>query len=541
MSTPFALDPALAANSTSSTEAAPPTTASPSSLTRTPVKEAVRPNPTHNPNPAYYSILPALPPLPGWGPFPGPMFAPPAPMPAPVPMYMVPGPWHHDMNQPPPPMAVDPPPQSELPMPTSPNPVPTPALVTTTAAVQTQLQPQATSLAQPQTSHQNQHQHQPQQTEAQVQPQPQPKPHYPSERAKSSSAFSQVGQLPATQPGVKPRSRLLEPPPINPAATTSPHYQNPGGFGGVYTPPSQAPADPSPTLSHSHYAHKSLDAPSSSSGDLGRPFACGAAGCSAAFDRKSDCERHRRTHTKGAAETRPFKCSRAGCEAAFDRKDALMRHERNERTHLVRQTQPGRIKRPTRAPSKLDHNTMSSSPPRRMSTRKRKTVTPGVYLDPSESDFEEDDGEYAEGSKRVRAGESEDDNHGGGMVMEGRAHDGLRGQSNITLSAHPSTLENHSTPNNPGLSSTSIGGGMEDMVVIPPDEQLVIDPQLRTDASFVSSLRADGFGDAQGTFTGSDEDFATVEVGAETLQAVEAIQAALQQMEADKSHEAMVV
>ncbi|KAL5632112.1 hypothetical protein ACGC1H_000212 [Rhizoctonia solani] len=530
MSAPFALDPALSSSSTTSNDAAPPTTADPSSLTKAPAKETVRPNLDHNPNPAYYSILPALPPLPGWGPFPGPMFAPPGPIPAPVPMYMVPGPWHHDMSQPPPPMAVGLPPQPQPPVPA---PSPTPAPVTAAAPAQSQLLPQVNPAAQPQPRQT--------QTQAQAQHTSQPKSHYPPERIKPNAAFPQASDLlEAAQPGVKHRPKRNDPPPINPAATTSPHYQNPGGFGGVYTPPSHAPADPSPPPAHSHYSHKSPDAPSTPSGDLGRPFSCGLAGCSAAFDRKSDCERHRRTHAKGAAETRPFKCSRPGCEAAFDRKDALMRHERNERTHLVRQTQPG-IKRPTRAPSKFDAGLASRSPPRRMSTRKRKTVAPGIYVDPSESDFEDDEGEYAEGNiKRVRAGESEDEHHNGGMGMEGRGHDGLGGQSNMTLSAHSSTLENHPT-SNPGLSSSSIDGGLEDMVVIPPDEQLVIDPQLRADANFGSSLRTDGFGDAQGNFTGTEEDFVNVGVGVETLQAVEAIQAALQQMEADKGHEAAVV
>ncbi|CAE6441480.1 unnamed protein product [Rhizoctonia solani] len=528
MSAPFALDPALASNTTSSTDAAPPATAAPSSLTKTPAKETANPNPNQNPNPSHYSIFPALPPLPGWGPFPGPMFAPPGPMP--MPMYMVPGPWHHDMSQPP--MAVGIPPQAQSPVPASAPPVPAPAPATTASLAQTQLSPHADHPAQPQS--QVSSKPQPQQTQTQT------KSHYPSERTKPNSAFAQAGKPDASQTGAKPRRS--EPPPINPAATASPHYQNPGGFGGVYTPPSHTPADPSPAPSHSHYAHKSLDTPSTSSGDLGRPFACGTAGCSAAFDRKSDCERHKRTHAKGAAETRPFKCSRPGCEAAFDRKDALMRHERNERTHLVRQTQPGRIKRPTRIPSKSDVHSMPPSPPRRMSTRKRKNVAPGVYLEPSESDFEEDDGEYGEGSsKRVRAGDSEDDSHNNGMGMDSQGHGGLGDQSNMSLSTHSSTLENHATSNNPGLSGTSIDAGIEDMVVIPPDEQLVIDPQLRTDENFGSPLRGDGFGDTQDTFTGTDEDFANVSVGVETMQAVEAIQAALQQMEADKTHEGAVV
>ncbi|KDN33193.1 hypothetical protein RSAG8_13720, partial [Rhizoctonia solani AG-8 WAC10335] len=45
MSAPFALDPSLASNSTASTDAAPPTTAAPSSLTKTSAKEATQPNP----------------------------------------------------------------------------------------------------------------------------------------------------------------------------------------------------------------------------------------------------------------------------------------------------------------------------------------------------------------------------------------------------------------------------------------------------------------------------------------------------------------
>ncbi|CAE6378506.1 unnamed protein product [Rhizoctonia solani] len=523
MSAQFALDPALASNSTSSTDATPPATAAPSSLTKSPPKEPT--TPTHNPNPAHYSIFPAFPPLPGWGPFPGPMFAPPGPMPMPIPMpmYMVPGPWHHAMNQPPP-MSVGPPSQLQPVVPV-PSAVPASASVpvTTTAPAQTQLQPQVNPPSQPQPQH----------------TQTQRKSHYPPERNK---AFSQAGKLSPTQPGAKTRIKRPEPPPINPAATTSPHYQNPGGFGGVYTPPSHTLTDASSAPSaHSHYSDKSLDTPSTSAGDLGRPFACGVSGCSAAFDRKSDCERHRRTHAKGAAESRPFRCSRPGCEAAFDRKDALMRHERNERTHLVRQTQPGRIKRPIRAPSKSDINLPPPSPPRRMSTRKRKNMTPGVYADPSESDFEDDEGEYSEGnSKRLRAGDSEDDNHDSRLEMNGHAQIGLGGQSNMSLATHSSTLESDPTSSNPGLSGTSIDGGMEDMVVIPPDEQLVIDPRLRADESFGSPLRTDEFGDPQETFTGTDEDFANVGVGVATMQAVEAIQAALQQMEADKGHEAIV-
>ncbi|KAJ1300399.1 hypothetical protein OPQ81_005218 [Rhizoctonia solani] len=523
MSAQFALDPALAPNSASSSEGAPPATAAPSSLTKTPAKETTTPN--HNPNPAHYSIFPALPPLPGWGPFPGPIFAPPGPMP----MYMVPGPWHHDMHHPPPPMAVGIPPESQAPVP-APAQAPAPETpVATATPAQTQLQPQAKASAQPQPQSQAPpHPH----------PQPQSKSHYPPERTKPG--FPRGSKLPAAQLEVKTRPRRSEPPPINPAAAASPHYQNPGGFGGIYTPPSHTPADPGPAPSHSHYAHKSHDAPSTSSGDLGRPFACGVAGCSAAFDRKSDCERHRRTHAKGAAESRPFKCSRPGCEAAFDRKDALMRHERNERTHLVRQTQPG-LKRPTRAPSKPDANPAPPSPPRRMSTRKRKTVTPGLYLDPSESDFEDDDVEYVEGnSKRAKAGDSEGSGHVTRIEMDGQSHAGLGAQPNTTLSTQSSSFENHPTSSNPGLSNTSIDGGMEDMVVIPPDEQLMIDPQLRAEGNFDSSLRTHGFGDPQGTFTGTDEDFANVGVGVETLQAVEAIQAALQQMEADKGREAVV-
>ncbi|GAB1524500.1 hypothetical protein RhiTH_007654 [Rhizoctonia solani] len=526
MSAQFALDPALASNSTSSTDAAPPATAAPSSLTKTLPKEPTVAN--HNPNPAHYSIFPALPPLPGWGPFPGPIFAPPGPMPMPVPMYMVPGPWHHVVNQPPP-MQVGLPPQQVLPVAAPPTQAPTP--VTTGAPVQTHLQPQLNPSTQsrPQGLSQPQSQSRPQQT------QPQLKSHYPPERNKPHSTFPLASKLSATQPGVKARPRRPEPPPLNPAATASPHYQNPGGFGGVYTPPSHTSTDTTSAPSaHSHYSDKSLDTPTTSTGDLGRPFACGTSGCSAAFDRKSDCERHRRTHAKGAAESRPFRCSRPGCEAAFDRKDALMRHERNERTHLVRQTQPGRIKRPTRPSSKSDVNPMPPSPPRRMSTRKRKNMTPGVYADPSESDFEDDEGDYSEGnSKRLRGGDSDDDNHDDGMEMNGQNHIGLGSQSNLNLPTHPSTLGHNPISNSTGLSGPSIDGGMEDLVVIPPDEQLVIDPQLRADGNFDPSLRTDGFGDPQEAFTGTDEDFAN-------MQAVEALQAALQQIEAEKGHESVV-
>ncbi|KAF8750948.1 hypothetical protein RHS01_09009 [Rhizoctonia solani] len=473
MSAQFALDPALASNSTSSTDAAPPATAAPSSLTKTLPKEPTVAN--HNPNPAHYSIFPALPPLPGWGPFPGPIFAPPGPMPMPVPMYMVPGPWHHVVNQPPP-MQVGLPPQQVLPVAAPPTQAPTP--VTTGAPVQTHLQPQLNP-------------------STQSRPQGLSNPNLSlvlndttSTQIALSSRTQQTpfdiplaSKLSATQPGVKAR---------------------------VYTPPSHTSTDTTSAPSaHSHYSDKSLDTPTTSTGDLGRPFACGTSGCSAAFDRKSDCERHRRTHAKGAAESRPFRCSRPGCEAAFDRKDALMRHERNERTHLVRQTQPGRIKRPTRPSSKSDVNPMPPSPPRRMSTRKRKNMTPGVYADPSESDFEDDEGDYSRGTV----------NDSGSVKLE---------------PAHPSvTLGHNPISNSTGLSGPSIDGGMEDLVVIPPDEQLVIDPQLRADGNFDPSLRTDGFGDPQEAFTGTDEDFAN-------MQAVEALQAALQQIEAEKGHESVV-
>ncbi|KAB5590493.1 Serine/threonine-protein kinase [Ceratobasidium theobromae] len=153
------------------------------------------------------------------------------------------------------------------------------------------------------------------------------------------------GPFPALVPYVR---RRRSPPPLNPAAAASPHYQNPGGYGGVYTPPIACPPPPPP--------HPKADL---------RPFACGTGGCPAAFDRKSDCERHRRTHAKGS---KPFKCAREGCDAAFDRKDALMRHERNDRTHLVRQTQPRKRR--------------ADAEPRR-STRRRKTAS---YVDPDDSD-----------------------------------------------------------------------------------------------------------------------------------------------------------
>ncbi|QRW24003.1 C2H2 zinc finger [Rhizoctonia solani] len=524
MSAQFALDPALASNSsgfvvacgffrgtsgemiTSSTDAAPPATAAPSSLTKTLPKEPTVAN--HNPNPAHYSIFPALPPLPGWGPFPGPIFAPPGPMPMPVPMYMVPGPWHHVVNQPPP-MQVGLPPQQVLPVAAPPTQAPTP--VTTGAPVQTHLQPQLNPSTQsrPQGLSQPQSQSRPQQT------QPQLKSHYPPERNKPHSTFPLASKLSATQPGVKARPRRPEPPPLNPAATASPHYQNPGGFGGVYTPPSHTSTDTTSAPSaHSHYSDKSLDTPTTSTGDLGRPFACGTSGCSAAFDRKSDCERHRRTHAKGAAESRPFRCSRPGCEAAFDRKDALMRHERNERTHLVRQTQPGRIKRPTRPSSKSDVNPMPPSPPRRMSTRKRKNMTPGVYADPSESDFEDDEGDYSEGNNE--------------------RPEPYRARESIKLEPTQPPVYAGTQPHlqHTGLSGPSIDGGMEDLVVIPPDETRDRSPTTRRRKlrSFASDGRVRR---PAGAFTGTDEDFAN-------MQAVEALQAALQQIEAEKGHESVV-
>ncbi|KAF8598591.1 hypothetical protein BDV93DRAFT_526679 [Ceratobasidium sp. AG-I] len=70
-----------------------------------------------------------------------------------------------------------------------------------------------------------------------------------------------------------------------------------------------------------------------------------------------------------------------------------MRHERHERPHSVRQTQPGRVERPTRPP-KFDPTNLSAStsatidypPPRRTTTRKRTTIGPNIF--PSSSDSE---------------------------------------------------------------------------------------------------------------------------------------------------------
>ncbi|QRV97025.1 C2H2 zinc finger [Ceratobasidium sp. AG-Ba] len=385
MSAQFAIDPSLASGNTQTPN---PTTASPSNLTKPPTSPPK--------NPAHYSILPAYPPIPGWGPFPGPIFAPPVPVPVPVPTYI-----------------PHPPPQQQQPWSEVPTAAPLPA----------------------------------------VPSQKQPGAHYQNPSTSSTRPLAKV----------RPKRRV-EPPPINPAAVLSPHYQNPGGFGGVYTPP-QPTAEPSSdaTPSDDHYAHSksSQSSPLTTLTSSGRQFACGQPGCSAAFDRKSDCERHRRTHVKGAADARPFKCSRAGCEAAFDRKDALMRHERNERTHLVRQTQPGRVKRPSRK-SDLD------TTPRRQSTRKRKSLLPStadMYASDDDEDYDDDDEE--DHPKRAR---NDLDGSGSGSGLEGSGLDG-------------------------------VGGELDHLVVAP--DQLVIDPQL------------DGLGD-------------------QTLQAVEAIQAALQQIEADE-------
>ncbi|KAG8702390.1 hypothetical protein FRC09_004763 [Ceratobasidium sp. 395] len=320
----------------------------------------------------------------------------------------------------------------------------------------------------------------------------------------------------------KPRARRPDPPPINPAAAASPHYQNPGGFGGVYAPPSSShpnnPNNPSPTTTsttpststhpHSHYLNpKSPSSPLTTLTSSGRQFACGQPGCAAAFDRKSDCERHRRTHVKGAAEGRPFRCTRVGCEAAFDRKDALMRHERNERTHLVRQTQPGRIKRPTRSNSKSEFDPSTSDPLlqlRRQSTRKRKSLLPNtvdMYVSDDEGDQDSDEDEDLDsglgepgGSKRARI----DDLVGLAEMVGGDAGLGL----------------------GDGVGDGGLGlGGVE----VESSGQLVIDPQLHGLGGTVRE------GDGAG--------FESSEVAVETMQAVEAIQAALQQIEADADAE----
>ncbi|KAG8790075.1 hypothetical protein FRC12_012820 [Ceratobasidium sp. 428] len=318
----------------------------------------------------------------------------------------------------------------------------------------------------------------------------------------------------------KPRARRPDPPPINPAAAASPHYQNPGGFGGVYAPPPSSshpnnPNNPSPTITsatpststhpHSHYLNpKSPSSPLTTLTSSGRQFACGQPGCTAAFDRKSDCERHRRTHVKGAAEGRPFRCTRVGCEAAFDRKDALMRHERNERTHLVRQTQPGRIKRPTRSNSKSEFDPSSSDPllqPRRQSTRKRKSLLPNtvdMYVSDEDQDQDSDEDEDLDSSpKRARM----DDLVGLAEIVGADAGlglgDGVEGDGGLGL------------------------GGVE----VETGGQLVIDPQLHGLGETVRGPEGDGGG------------FESSEVAVETMQAVEAIQAALQQIEADADAE----
>ncbi|KAG8787120.1 hypothetical protein FRC12_015887 [Ceratobasidium sp. 428] len=399
--------------------------------------------------------------LPGWGPFPGPIFNPPG---AVIPMYMAPPPHL--------------PPQHSSTWPD-----------VSTAAVQSATQP---ALQKPTTATTN-------------------NAHYPTQTPTSTTP--------------KQRARRPDPPPINPAAAASPHYQNPGGFGGVYAPPPSSshpnnPNNPSPTITsatpststhpHSHYLNpKSPSSPLTTLTSSGRQFACGQPGCTAAFDRKSDCERHRRTHVKGAAEGRPFRCTRVGCEAAFDRKDALMRHERNERTHLVRQTQPGRIKRPTRSNSKSEFDPSTSDPllqPRRQSTRKRKSLLPNtvdMYASDDEDQDQDQDSEEDEdldsglgepGGKRARM----DDLVGLAEMVGGDAGLGL---------------------GDGGDGGLGLGG-----VEVETSGQLVIDPQLH---GLGGTVRADG----------DEGGFESSEVAVETMQAVEAIQAALQQIEADADAE----
>ncbi|KAG8740131.1 hypothetical protein FRC10_004716 [Ceratobasidium sp. 414] len=448
MSAQFAIDPALAANT--------PTTAAPSTLTK-PAQNPPPPPPSPPKQPGYYSILPALPLLPGWGPFPGPVFAPPGAG-LPMPVYMGPPPHPH------------PPPPGTWPEMT-PGPVP-------------------------------------------AQPPKHAPAHYPAPSPKD-----------APKPALA-RVRRADPPPINPAAASSPHYQNPGGCGGVYTPPTRLSTGTSASTSTgttatsstsssstttnsdgtttSHYTNtKSQPTPLTTLTSSGRQFACGQPGCNAAFDRKSDCERHRRTHVKAVAEARPFRCGRIGCEAAFDRKDALMRHERNERTHLVRQTQPGRVKRPTRSTSRSDLDPSSEhSQPRRQSTRKRKSLLPStadMYAS-DEDDEDEDEGDLAPSVKRSRSSLG-------------------NGTSRTGLDVGPNTTGTN------GTATDRTGTRIEDMVVMPePDEDeddapLVIDPRLH-------GLRAD-----------EDYDAPSGGLGVETMQAVEAIQAALQQIEADADAE----
>ncbi|KAF8749205.1 hypothetical protein RHS01_10266 [Rhizoctonia solani] len=472
MSAQFALDPALASNSTSSTDAAPPATAAPSSLTKTLPKEPTVAN--HNPNPAHYSIFPALP---RWGPFPGPIFAPPGPMPMPVPMYMVPGPWHHVVNHP----AAYASWSSTSASPacgrttdTGANPGDNGGPCTNTSSTSTQsiYSISATGVIQSQSRPHS----------------PQLKSHYPPERNKPHSTFPWLASFLQHNP----ESKLVQGDPSLPRSTrcySIPHYQNPGGFGGVYTPPSHTSTDTTSAPSaHSHYSDKSLDTPTTSTGDLGRPFACGTSGCSAAFDRKSDCERHRRTHAKGAARVDPKRADAFG-QANPTWVRALVSIPGCSPEFLI-MLWVRRIKRPTRPSSKSDVNPMPPSPPRRMSTRKRKNMTPGVYADPSESDFEDDEGDYSEGnSKRLRGGDSDDDNHDDGMEMNGQNHIGLGSQSNLNLPSHPRKLRSFAS-----------------------------DGRVRRPA---------------GAFTGTDEDFAN-------MQAVEALQAALQQIEAEKGHESVV-
>ncbi|KAG9076017.1 hypothetical protein FRC06_009763, partial [Ceratobasidium sp. 370] len=409
--------------------------------------------------------------LPGWGPFPGPMFAPPGAV-LPMPVYMGPPPHPHP-HPPPPPSGTWP----EM----TPGPVP--------------------AQQKPAPAHY-----------------PNPVPHSPKDASKPTLA----------------RSRRADPPPINPAAASSPHYQNPGGFGGVYTPPTHLPTTPTASSSDpnanpdadspttSHYTNtKSQSTPLTTLTSSGRQFACGRVGCSAAFDRKSDCERHRRTHVKGAAEARPFRCGRVGCEAAFDRKDALMRHERNERTHLVRQTQPGRVKRPTRSGSRSDFDSSSEPPqPRRQSTRKRKSLLPStadMYASDEDEDDEDED-DHLPSVKRSRAGLGSGTSRTGLDVGTSRTGPDI-GISAAGMDVGPSTTGPDSTATD--RTGLDTGTRIEDIVVMPEsdDASLVIDPRLH-------GLRA-------------DEDYDAPEggLGVETMQAVEAIQAALQQIEADADAE----
>ncbi|KAF8598592.1 hypothetical protein BDV93DRAFT_526682 [Ceratobasidium sp. AG-I] len=488
MSSQFAIDPALSTSApAASTGDVVDGTGGPSSPGKAGGDKAQQQQ--QQQSPGYYSIFASPPPLPGWGPFPSPIFAPGAAMPMPV--YMAPPPhqWH-DIAQP----QATGGGEGKAVSPHYHNPS-TASVSTPTALPAYHAVPAAV---------------------------PAPNTTPPAPIVKSGEVSQPQTQFvkPVSAQQVPARPRRSDPPPLNPAAAASPHYQNPGGFGGIYTPPAHLSSTSSSNNasangtssapSSSHYTHKPGDttlSPSSPSaggmGELGRPFACGTAGCGAAFDRKSDCERHRRTHIKGAAGARPFRCGRAGCEAAFDRKDALMRHERNERTHLVRQTQPGRVKRPTRS-SKSDPNNPSASglstiddpPPRRTSTRKRKTIGPNVFPSSSDSELDPDsDGP----SKRTRTN-----------------HD--QGDEDAEV-------------------------GMDELV---NHGQLVIDPQLHglgpggrvQDEDYEIGAGGVGVGDVMGVDggLGVGGGLGTTEE-AEAMQAVEAIQAALQQIEADADAE----